>query len=98
VFPVRYEPGFYILYPIDRSVGIVRSRTKGHGVSKYPIDLKVKDLYWIIGRKSPASLESKALLYKTIIKSIWTVESNYGDGPANRISRNCNEASPKYCG
>jgi hypothetical protein len=36
------------------------------------IDLKVKDLYWVIGRKSPASLESKVLLYKTIIKPIWT--------------------------
>jgi hypothetical protein len=36
------------------------------------IDLKVKDLYWIIGRKTPASLESKVLLYKTIIKPIWT--------------------------
>jgi hypothetical protein len=35
------------------------------------IDLKVKDLYWVIGRKS-ASLESKVLLYKTIIKPIWT--------------------------
>jgi hypothetical protein len=46
------------------------------------IDLKVKDLYWVIGRKSPASLESKVLLYKTIIKPM---ESNYGDEPANRI-------------
>jgi hypothetical protein len=36
------------------------------------IDLKVKDLYWVIGRKSPAPLESKVLLYKTIIKPIWT--------------------------
>jgi hypothetical protein len=36
------------------------------------IDLKVKDLYWVIGRKSPASIESKVLLYKTIIKPIWT--------------------------
>jgi hypothetical protein len=36
------------------------------------IDLKVKDLYWIIGRISPKSLESKVLLYKTIIKPIWT--------------------------
>jgi hypothetical protein len=36
------------------------------------IDLKVKDLYWVIGRKSPASLESKVLLYKTVIKPIWT--------------------------
>jgi hypothetical protein len=36
------------------------------------IDLKVKDLYRVIGRKSPALLESKVLLYKTIIKPIWT--------------------------
>jgi hypothetical protein len=36
------------------------------------IALKVKDLYWVNGRKSPASLESKVLLYKTIIKPIWT--------------------------
>jgi hypothetical protein len=36
------------------------------------IDLKVKDIYWIIGRKYPALPESKILLYKTIIKPIWT--------------------------
>jgi hypothetical protein len=36
------------------------------------IDLNVKDLYWVIGRKSPASLESKIFLYKAIIKPIWT--------------------------
>jgi hypothetical protein len=39
---------------------------------KKQIDLKVKDLYWVIGRKSPTSLESKVLLYKTIIKPVWT--------------------------
>jgi hypothetical protein len=39
---------------------------------KKKTDLKVKDLYCVIGRKSPASLESKVLLYKTIIKPIWT--------------------------
>jgi flagellar biosynthesis protein FlhB len=36
------------------------------------IDLKVKDLSWIIGYKSIMSLDSKVLLYKTIIKSNWT--------------------------
>jgi len=35
------------------------------------VKLKVKDLYWLIGRKSPLSLENKLLLYKTIIKPIW---------------------------
>jgi hypothetical protein len=39
---------------------------------KKQIDLKVKDLYWVIGRKSPASLESKVLLYNTFIKPVWT--------------------------
>jgi hypothetical protein len=34
-------------------------------------DLKVKDLYRVIGRKCPASPESKVLLYKTIIKPMW---------------------------
>jgi hypothetical protein len=35
------------------------------------IDLKVKDLYWIIGHKSIMSLDSKVLLYNTINKPIW---------------------------
>jgi len=34
--------------------------------------LKVKELYWLIGRKSPLSLENKLLLYKSIMKPIWT--------------------------
>jgi hypothetical protein len=29
-------------------------------------------MYWIIGRKSELSLESKILLYKTILKPIWS--------------------------
>jgi hypothetical protein len=33
------------------------------------IGLKVKDLYWIIGRKSPASLKSKVLLIQDSYKA-----------------------------
>jgi hypothetical protein len=29
-------------------------------------------MYWIIGRKSKLSLENKLLIYKTILKPIWT--------------------------
>ena len=29
-------------------------------------------MYWIIGRKSKLSLKNKLLIYKTIVKSIWT--------------------------
>jgi hypothetical protein len=36
------------------------------------IDLKIKDMYCFIGRNSKFSLENKILLYKTIIKPIWT--------------------------
>jgi hypothetical protein len=31
-------------------------------------------MYWIIGRKSELSIENKVLLYKTILKPIWTYE------------------------
>jgi hypothetical protein len=43
-----------------------------HLAKKKKTGLKVKDLYWVMGRKSPPSLESKVLLYKTVIKPIWT--------------------------
>jgi hypothetical protein len=36
------------------------------------LDLKVRKLYWIIGRKSQLSLENKLLVYKAILKRIWT--------------------------
>ena len=36
------------------------------------LDLSFKRMYWIIGRRSELSLENKLLLYKTILKPIWT--------------------------
>jgi hypothetical protein len=36
------------------------------------IDLKFKQLYWLLGRKSPSSLENKVLVYKVAIKPMWT--------------------------
>jgi hypothetical protein len=47
------------------------------------LDLKVKYIYWIIGYKSTMSLDSKVLLYKTIIKLSGHMESNYGVAPAS---------------
>jgi hypothetical protein len=35
------------------------------------IDIKTKELNWLIGRRSKLSIENKVLLYKTIIKPIW---------------------------
>lgn len=34
--------------------------------------IKSKQLYWLIGPKSPLNLETKLLLYKVILKPIWT--------------------------
>ena len=36
------------------------------------LDLKLRKLYWIMGRKSQLSLENKQLVYKAIVKPIWT--------------------------
>jgi hypothetical protein len=45
---------------------------KEHITKRKQIELKIKDMYWLIGRNSKLSLENKILLYKTIIKPIWT--------------------------
>ena len=36
------------------------------------LDLKTKDLYWIIGKHSPFSLTNKLLIYKEILEPVWT--------------------------
>lgn len=36
------------------------------------VQLKVRQLHWLIGRNTHTSLENKILIYKTIIKPIWT--------------------------
>jgi hypothetical protein len=36
------------------------------------LELKLRNTYWIIGRKSQVSLANKLLVYKAILKPIWT--------------------------
>lgn len=36
------------------------------------LGLKFSQMYWLMGRRSQMSIENKVLLYKTIIKPIWT--------------------------
>lgn len=36
------------------------------------LGLKLRKMYWMLGRKSKLSLESKVLLYKAMLKPIWT--------------------------
>jgi hypothetical protein len=40
--------------------------------NKVFVNLKFQIVYWILGRKSELSIENKLLIYKTILKSIWT--------------------------
>ncbi|KAH8304777.1 hypothetical protein KR044_006966, partial [Drosophila immigrans] len=36
------------------------------------VDEKLKKLYWLIGRRSRMKLKTKLLVYKSIIKPVWT--------------------------
>lgn len=36
------------------------------------MDLKIKKMYWLLGKRSSLSLENKLLLYKAVIKPVWT--------------------------
>ena len=36
------------------------------------LNIQKSKMYWLIGRKSKLSIENKALLYKAILKPIWT--------------------------
>jgi hypothetical protein len=71
-----------------RSLGLhldSRLTRKQHIVKKRKqMDKKVKDLYWIIVSKTNTSLDSKVLLYKTIIRPICVMELNFVDVPVNR--------------
>jgi len=48
-------------------------RWKAHVKKKREeMDLRYKTMYWLIGRNSSLSLQSKLHLYKQILKPIWT--------------------------
>jgi len=36
------------------------------------LDLKTRELIWLMGKHSPLSLTNKLLIYKTVLKPIWT--------------------------
>jgi hypothetical protein len=35
-------------------------------------NLKTRNLYWILGRHSPLSLRNKTLIYKVVLRPVWT--------------------------
>ena len=36
------------------------------------LELKPLEIYWLTGKHSPLSLENKLLIYKTVLKPVWT--------------------------
>jgi hypothetical protein len=38
------------------------------------LGLKYKQLYWLLGRRSALSTHSKLVLYKQILKPVWTYD------------------------
>jgi hypothetical protein len=36
------------------------------------LNLKATQMHWLLGRRSTLSIESKILLYKAVLKPIWT--------------------------
>jgi len=46
---------------------------KNHVTTKRKqLDLKAREINWLIGKHSPPSLENKLLIYKTVLKPVWT--------------------------
>lgn len=41
-------------------------------LKRQQLDIKTKRMYWLLGSKSQLSLENKVLLYKSILKPVWT--------------------------
>jgi len=58
----------YLGIHLDRK----RTRRKHISAKKTQLDLKLRKLYWIIVRKSQLSPDNKLLVYKAILKPIWT--------------------------
>ena len=46
---------------------------KNHVATKRKqLDLKTREIYWLIGKHSPLSMANKLLIYKTVLKPVWT--------------------------
>jgi hypothetical protein len=55
------------------------------------LNLKAKQMNWLLGRRSTLSTESKLLLYKALLKLIWT----YGGQPPIPTSKSSSAFNPR---
>jgi hypothetical protein len=64
----RAETVKYLGIHFDR-----RLTWKDHVLTKRKqLDHKTRDIEWLIGRHSPLSLENKIIIYKRVLKPVWT--------------------------
>jgi hypothetical protein len=63
------------------------------------LNLKLRSMYWLLGRKSKLSLPNKLLLYKCVLKPVWTYGiQRYATAVRNRpIHKSYSGYSPKFC-
>jgi hypothetical protein len=58
----------YLVTHLDRRL----TRAKHIKTRRKQFNLKAKQMHWLLGRRSTLSIESKLLLYKAVLKPIWT--------------------------
>jgi len=68
VTTVKYL-GLHLDYKLNWKKLIIKKRKQ--------MDLRHKELYWLLGRSSPLSLGNKLLLYKRLITPIWTYGTEF---------------------
>jgi hypothetical protein len=70
---VFYEnacPGISLhLFGVDQHCPFAGSDVK---FKRKQLNLKAKQMHWLLGRRSTLSVESKLLLYKEVLKPTWT--------------------------
>jgi hypothetical protein len=59
------------------------------------LNLKAKQMNWLLGSRSTLSIESKLLLYKAVLKPIWTYGIQLWGQPPISISKSSSAFNPR---
>jgi hypothetical protein len=59
-------------FPVQGKINFVTSRPSYIVKKRKQMDLRYKELHWLLGRTSFLSVNNKLLFYKTVIASIWS--------------------------